>query len=233
MNTSAQLTALLLGLTGSLHCVGMCSPLVMAVTQVKPGAVFNKFLYNGGRVLTYATLGAFISAFGMAIRFSEFQIVISLVVGCLLVIAGIAGISDIRIPILTTVLQKVSSVLKTSFGKFIQRKTKLSMIVLGMLNGLLPCGLTYLALTYCLTLAGPLDGFNFMLLFGAGTLPVMLGFTSVLQFFIKRFHFNINRLTKVMLVTVGCLLIGRVFFSHFHNHNPASIKQHVVDVICK
>jgi sulfite exporter TauE/SafE len=46
---------------------------------------------------------------------------------------------------------------------------------MGMLNGFLPCGMTLIALSYCLILAGPIDGFNFMLLFGVGTLPVMLG----------------------------------------------------------
>jgi sulfite exporter TauE/SafE len=82
-------TAFIIGFAGSLHCLGMCSPLAMAVTNMSPAIVLNRLLYNFGRILTYG--------------------------------------------------------------------------LMARLNGVLPCELSFLALTYCLTLAGPADGFIFMI----------------------------------------------------------------------
>ena len=102
--------------------------------------------------------------------------------------------------------------------------------MLGVLNGILPCGLTLVALTWCLTLRGPGDGFNFMFLFGAGTLPVMLGVTGVFPVLVKKINWSIHRLTTAMLILSGCLLIARVFLVHIP-HAPSG---GIVDIImCK
>lgn len=224
-------TALVLGFAGSLHCLGMCSPLALAITHTRKGAVWNKLIYNGGRVLMYGILGAVVSSFGLVIRFSAFQAVLSVSLGVLLVFMGLAGMSSLHVPVITPLMQKLSLTLKDAFARVLKHKTRRALFLLGTLNGLLPCGLTYLALTYCLVLKGPLDGFNFMLVFGAGTLPVMAGFTVVLQYLIRRFAINTIRLTRISLVISGCLLIGRVVFAH-HDQSMASPGSEAV-VICK
>jgi sulfite exporter TauE/SafE len=74
-----------------------------------------------------------------------------------------------------------------------------------------------------------MEGFGFMLLFGAGTLPVMLGFTSIITQLLKRFNFNFQHVTSAMLILSGILLIVRVFIIHQpHQH---SIQQGVVDIV--
>lgn len=225
-------TAFILGFAGSLHCLGMCSPLAMAVTNMYPRIVVSRLLYNGGRIFMYGVLGSIIASVGFALPMTKYQNLLSIVLGIALLVIAITGVSGMRIPLLTNILERFSLFLKKLFSKFIQKRSNVSTFVLGSLNGVLPCGLSFLALTYCLTLAGPKDGFVFMLVFGAGTLPVMLGFASLFLWTVNRFNISAKKLTTGMLILSGMLLIGRVFFVHLpHTH---SIHEALVDiVICK
>jgi sulfite exporter TauE/SafE len=216
-------TALLLGLAGSLHCLSMCSPLAMAVTSMRHPFFINRLVYNGGRILTYGLLGVLFSAFGSLFQFPAIQQWLSIGLGCALIVLGITGIGNIKIPFVSAFIYTLTLQLKKWFAVFIHKKSTISILFLGMLNGLLPCGLTYLALTYCITLTSPAYGFIFMLLFGAGTLPVMLGITSVLQTLINRFHINFSKVNTYALIGLGVLLISRSFVSSHHtSHSPHS-----------
>ncbi|MBX7127313.1 MAG: sulfite exporter TauE/SafE family protein [Cyclobacteriaceae bacterium] len=210
------IAAILMGLTGGFHCAGMCSPLA-AVIAVRPPATLHRLLYNAGRVLTYALLGAVAATAGSLLQFNLLQNWISLGMGTLLILLGIGTVGNIRIPLLTSGVQKLTLWIKRHFSTFLGKRTTASVFVLGMLNGLLPCGLTYIALTYCLTLFSPLDGFVFMLLFGVGTLPVMLGFTALLGWLTRRFSFSSAKLATISFILVGMLLIGRGVFTHMHS----------------
>ena len=87
-------------------------------------------------------------------------------------------------------------------------------MLLGALNGLLPCGLSLLALSTCLIAPTALDGLYFMLLFGVGTLPAMLGLVSLVQFLVSRFNLSFYRINTFMLIVAGSLLIARVYLTH-------------------
>jgi len=221
------LTALVMGFAGSLHCIGMCSPLAMAVSNVTPRVALNRLIYNAGRIITYGILGAVIGIIGWTIPFGNFQNLVSILLGVTLLIFGVLGVSNVRVPGLTNILQHATAYLKKLFGKFLQQKTYASVFILGSLNGILPCGLTFLALTFCLTLNSPVDSFYYMVLFGLGTLPAMLGFTAILMRLLKRFNVSLRKVTTTMLILSGCLLIARVFL--FHHHLP---EEHgMVDII--
>jgi uncharacterized protein len=225
-------TALILGFAGSLHCLGMCSPLAMAVTNASPTAALTRLLYNLGRILTYATLGAIVGSVGIALPTSTYQNILSVVVGIVFIIVGLSGISAMKIPVFTTVLTKINFQLKGLFANTLNKRSFATSFLLGSLNGLLPCGLSFLALTYCLTLSGPIAGFAFMLLFGLGTLPVMLGFTTVFKWIVSRLHFSSHKLTTGLVILSGILLIARVFIVHISE--TRSFGETVVDiVVCK
>src|SRR5688572_28301502 len=183
------LTALIMGLTGSLHCVGMCSPLAMAVGNMNARAFLNRVTYNAGRIVRYGLLGLAIARVGLAIPISKFQNLISILLGIILLLAGI-GLLKLNIPIFSKAIATLTSIIKKLFTKFLNRKNFGSVFLLGTVNGILPCGLVWIALTYSLTLQSPLESFSFMMLFGVGTLPVMLGFTSIITTLLRRFHFN-------------------------------------------
>jgi sulfite exporter TauE/SafE len=84
----------------------------------------------------------------------------------------------------------------------------------------LPCGLTSIALAYCISLSTPQEGFLFMLIFGLATLPVMLGLTSIFQIYIKKLNFSFQRVTTVTMILLGILLISRSIISNHHTTIP-------------
>ena len=222
-------TAIVLGFAGSIHCVGMCSPLAFAVTSMKPAALLNRVVYNGGRILTYAVMGASAASIGLLLPFQKFQSIISLGLGVALLVIGFCGLKAFRLRGISMAMQRVTSKLKTLFARQMRQRSRSAMFVMGALNGILPCGHTFIALGWCLTLRGPVDGFNFMLLFGAGTLPVMLGFTGFIPEVAKRLNWNLQRLTTAMMIFSGCVLIVRALTIHVPH--AVSSRADLVDII--
>ena len=204
-------TALLIGLTGSLHCAGMCSPLLMAVTNLTQAVALNRVLYNGGRILTYGLLGAAASSAGSFFPVARYQNILSITFGIILILAAILRIDRFNIPVLMKGASMITAWVKSKFAFFLARKSSPAIFLMGMLNGFLPCGMTLLALGYCMMLNGPVDGFNFMLLFGAGTLPVMLGLAPVILLGIKKFNLSIQTATTSLMILAGVILIARIF----------------------
>ena len=109
------ITALILGFAGSLHCVGMCSPLAMAVSNVTPRALLNRFIYNMGRILTYGVLGASIGSLTMILPLSKYQNLVSILLGIILLFVG-AGLMSTNIKALSDPLGKFTSLLKKLFA---------------------------------------------------------------------------------------------------------------------
>lgn len=228
-STVMYLTALLMGLAGGLHCVGMCGPLVLAATAKSPFAG-SKLIYNLGRVLTYGLLGVLAGAVGGFIQ--PFQNVFAYVLGGLFLLMGFGAISGVYIPLLSSIIHRFTNWLKATFGNFL--KGKKNIFFLGMLNGLLPCGLTYLALTYCFTLDSYAEGFLFMIIFGAGTIPVMVGLLWVLGNVLSKFKINFRKVSMVVMIAIGSLVIGRALMSH-GNHIEINAQSNAIidDVICR
>lgn len=221
-------TALIMGFAGSLHCAGMCSPLVMAVSTVSKRAVLNRLVYNSGRILVYGALGAAATALGYIVPLSKFQNLVSIVLGIIILLVGL-GLLRPTIPIISHAVARVTGFIKTAFAKFLARKNYGATFLLGMLNGLLPCGLILVALTFCLTVSSALEGFQFMIVFGAGTLPVMFGLPSIIAGLVKRFNFRVQNIVTGMLIGSGVLLIARVFLIQLPHH--PSIQQGVIDIV--
>jgi uncharacterized protein len=222
-----MLTAIILGLTGSLHCAGMCSPLAFAVFSKSGTVVFHRVLYNVGRILMYCVFGFSVSAMGVMLPLPV-QYAVSITLGVIFLVIGITG-HNFKAPSLAPAL-RFTSFLKAQFSRFLQDKKRSSIFFMGMLNGLLPCGLTFLALTSCLTLNKPIDGFIFMAGFGAGTLPVMLGLVSIIPFLTRQLNFSAGRLSMILQIAAGCLLIARVLLVEPHVN---STTQSDPIVICK
>ncbi|MBI3218615.1 MAG: sulfite exporter TauE/SafE family protein [Bacteroidetes bacterium] len=220
-------TALIMGLAGSFHCVGMCSPLVMAATTHNP-FLLSKVIYNSGRVLVYGLLGAIAATIGSSwIQVSQ-QNYLSLAMGIVFLFLGLGIFKRVHIPFLSAGVAHLLSHLRKWFGYWLPARTHVSMWILGMLNGLLPCGLTYMAVASCFILPGAIDGFWFMIVFGLGTWPVMVGITWMATGFIRKISYQ--RVTTTLFLLTGILLIGRVFWVHQHTV-PVDIRQPVA--VCK
>ncbi|MEA2099223.1 MAG: sulfite exporter TauE/SafE family protein [Campylobacterota bacterium] len=191
METVNILTIISIAFLGSFgHCIGMCGGIVVAYSTIKINPKSSKvtqgvahLLYSFGRVLTYTILGAMFGALGGVVTFSNNAN------GGLLIFAGVvmvlAGLSLMgKIKFLTIIEHSFSSspLYKTAFKSVLNSKSNLSFFVLGMLNGLLPCGFVYFFAITAASTADPLYGAMVMAIFGLSTIPAMfgLGFLSSL-----------------------------------------------------
>lgn len=197
----------LLGVTGSLHCAGMCSPLAMAITARQP--MFTKILYNSGRIVTYALLGAIAAQIGQFAFLYTYQSLISIALGLSIIIIVGAGISPRFFPaFITCYVQQFSTWLKIVFSKYIGKRSYQAMFFLGMLNGLLPCGVSSFALLSCLIMPDALTGFMAMLVFGLGTWPMMLGYPWAMRNLGGLLRMNFQKATFMAMIVSGILMIG-------------------------
>lgn len=204
-------TPFLIGLAGSLHCIGMCSPLVMAISGRK-GAIGRNLTYNIGRILTYGLLGSLVSFIGMGLSFAGIQDSISIIAGILILVIGVANLRIAAPSFINRVLGKLILYIKTKF--------RLNPILLGMVNGLLPCGMTLVALGYCITLDWPADGFLAMIYFGLGTLPAMLGVPTVMKALASKLRLGYKPIQVTLMMVSGILLIGRGLSNYHNTTNP-------------
>jgi uncharacterized protein len=224
-------TAILLGFAGSLHCAGMCSPLMLAVTSQRP-FLMTKVMYNTGRIITYGLLGTVAASLGSWFYFMNYQQVLSFAMGAVLVLFGLVGISGANIPLVTPLMLRLTNWVKNKFGWALQKTSLGSRFLMGMLNGLLPCGLTYLALTACFIFPRPVDGLVYMLLFGLGTWPVMIGVGWAVENTVLKNWFKTKRFTRFALVLAGALLMGRVWLMHGVADMPLHSSVGQIEVVC-
>jgi sulfite exporter TauE/SafE len=167
--------ALLLGLLGSVHCIGMCGPIALALPlqRAKTNSVLQGiFIYNFGRAFTYALLGALSGLAGNALKFAAGQQVLSITAGTIILLSLLAGVFRKQVKI-SSAFAKWFSAVRNALGKLFKRKRSDALLLIGILNGLLPCGLVYAALGGAAATGNFLNGALFMFVFGLGTIPVL------------------------------------------------------------
>ncbi|MEO1213733.1 MAG: sulfite exporter TauE/SafE family protein [Bacteroidota bacterium] len=204
------LSALSLGFLGSLHCVGMCGPISLALTAGKGKRQFwiSRLLYNLGRTTTYVLLGLVVGIFGQSLSMVGFQQSLSIIlgVGWLLVLFLLPNWENrlLKLPFLRKFLIKI----KGALSGHIQRPTIHLMYNAGIVNGFLPCGLVYVALSGAMASNSLADSLAFMALFGFGTIPAMLALS-----FFSYVRKDLIQYIKPILYTASfifaCLLILR------------------------
>lgn len=200
-----------MGLFGSVHCVMMCGPLIAAIPNVKSNyrkQLWIKLNYHAGRIITYGVLGFSIAYLGSLSNFvKNGQQVISLITGGGLIVLGLLH----WLPVYTLkVYKKQQHLLQPIFKQIGYWLFKPGgHFVAGLLNGLLPCGMIYIALASALNAESPMGGAMFMLLFGAGTLPLLFGFTLVASWGKGKIKLNFNKWLPVLFVLMGLWFLLR------------------------
>src|SRR5690348_10881183 len=114
--------ALVIGITGSLHCAGMCSPLMMVVTNLTPSVLINRIVYNAGRILTYVMLGMVFSNVGSILPIGTYQNVLSILFGAILLLIPVLRIKSLNIKFLSTGVNWLLVRIKARYGFFLQKK---------------------------------------------------------------------------------------------------------------
>ena len=202
-------SAFLVGIVGSMHCVGMCGPIALALpyqSSTKLGQVANILLYNFGRILTYAALGILIGFFGKTFAIAGMQVYVSIGLGILLLLIAIFTINVERNLLRIPFVNKLNSWVKLKMAKLLREAKRSTLFSLGMLNGLLPCGLVYMAIVGAVSTGSIWQGSAYMALFGLGTLPLMLSTALLGQFVPLRWRNQMRKLIPVFLVAFAILI---------------------------
>ena len=163
-------SAVVLGLLGSVHCLAMCGPLVIALNSKKQQTLVDKVYYNGGRILSYGAMGLIAGLVGGGIGLMVGQQYLSIFTGVLLLLGLLVSWMDsgkYYLPI-----SKLFYGLKSKMSNILTGHPSQQWLF-GIYNGLLPCGLTYVALAAAVATGNLFDGVLYMVLFGIGTGPMM------------------------------------------------------------
>lgn len=201
-------TAFILGFVGSLHCAAMCGPLALAVPVVgktKSSLIATRLIFNGGRIATYCALGLVFGILGRTLSLAGFQQWLSIVVGSAILLALVFS----RRAESSFLAVKPVLWLKQKFSTFLQRRGYPARFVLGALNGLLPCGLVYVAAAGAVATGGVSRGTEYMLVFGLGTLPMMLGIAVCGTGFKRIGRLPVRNLIPGSVAVMATLLILR------------------------
>jgi uncharacterized protein len=201
-----------LGAAGSLHCVGMCGPLSLALPVhhlSKTKKLFSLLLYQFGRIITYSAIGLLFGLTGRRIYISGYQQWFSIGMGILVLSLAVLYFiqnKTVHLKFLNqfyfSVQKLISRLLKSITGPF-------SFLLMGMANGLLPCGMVYIAVAATLSFTDVAQSVSFMAMFGAGTLPAMMMVAYAGQLIKPEVRQTLRKAVPFLVVTMGVLLILR------------------------
>lgn len=200
-----------MGTLGSFHCVGMCGPLALSL-PINNNSFQSKFLgallYNAGRIITYSVFGLVFGIIGKSVALFGYQQWLSIILGILIIMF-------LLLPKKYTAFANNNIVL-TFFGKIRSALAKLfvtknntSLFTIGLLNGLLPCGLVYMAAAGAIATGDILRSVLFMAFFGLGTLPIMWSIAFLGNYVSINIRQKIRRAYPYMMIVMACLLIVR------------------------
>ncbi|MEP3208626.1 MAG: sulfite exporter TauE/SafE family protein [Maribacter sp.] len=206
------LSAIILGLMGSLHCVGMCGPIafVLPVDRTNNYKKFIQiFIYHFGRLLAYGIIGLVFGLVGKGLYVFGMQQKLSIAIGILMIIIVLIPYKTFNKYNFSKPLYKMVSKVKNRLGQELKKKSPDTFITIGFLNGFLPCGLVYVALFGAIAMGSAAQGSLYMILFGLGTIPLMttaIYFSGLLKGTLRR---KVQQLIPVFVILVGALFILR------------------------
>jgi uncharacterized protein len=205
-------TGLTIGLVGSLHCVGMCGPIAVALPLGKRSfadRAFGGLLYNFGRTITYGAMGAVFGFLGKGIELAGFQQWASILIGVVMIMSvvfpyffkGQFNAESFGQGITLKLIRK----LRAMFGN----QSKKNLLVIGLLNGLLPCGLVYVAIAGAINTNDVITGIFFMIAFGLGTIPLLLAVSLLGDFIGSNMKRKLNNIIPAFIIILGIIFILR------------------------
>lgn len=206
LSNASYLALFLIGLLTSIHCVGMCGGIMLSQSIGKEST--NKFeaikpsmLYNLGRVISYTILGGAVGALGSLFSLSLFsKALIQIIAALFMIIMGfnLAGFNlfkkfYIKLPWSSCSLKSKSS----------------SPFLVGILNGLMPCGPLQTMQVYALSTGSVLKGALSMFIFSLGTVPLMLTFGALSGLLSKKYTKNLLRYSGILIIFLGLTMGNR------------------------
>jgi sulfite exporter TauE/SafE/copper chaperone CopZ len=220
----------LIGLITSVHCVAMCGGINLSqcipqrAARIEGGGptLLPGILYNGGRVISYTAAGIIAGALGSVLTLSgRFQGAVQLAAGVFMVFMGINMLGIFQGP-LGTALRRFTARLPKVFTKKTgeQKAGNKSPLVIGLLNGLMPCGPLQAMQLYALSTGSPVSGGRAMFLFSMGTVPLMFGIGAVSSLLSKKFTLGVMKAGAVLVTVLGMTMFTNGWNLAGINFNP-------------
>ncbi|PWL28148.1 MAG: hypothetical protein DCO96_09225 [Fluviicola sp. XM-24bin1] len=205
------ITGFVLGISSSLHCIGMCGPIAMALPLNRKSnatILFGALQYNLGRTITYALLGVVAGLFGLTVNTFGFLQWASIFAGILLILFAWRKLLA-RIPFLHAPNFFFATKLNGLLSRIVKSKNPGKLWLFGALNGLFPCGMVYAALLNSILAGSPVNSSLAMIAFGFGTLPAMLFVSFAIGKISKERQQSFRRALPYILSIVGVIVILR------------------------
>jgi sulfite exporter TauE/SafE len=205
-------SAFVLGLLGSFHCVGMCGPIAFMLPVDRTNSlkkIFQITLYHFGRLLAYSLIGLVFGIVGKSLYIFGLQQQLSIAIGILMIIVVLIPYKTFNKYNFSKPLYKIIGKVKSALGKELKKKTPDTFLTIGFLNGFLPCGLVYMAVFAAIATGNLLDGSLYMVLFGLGTIPLMTTAIYISRFLKGSIRQHIQKAIPVFVIIIGALFILR------------------------
>ncbi|MCK5124666.1 MAG: sulfite exporter TauE/SafE family protein [candidate division Zixibacteria bacterium] len=205
-------TAFIIGLAGSLHCIGMCGPIAIALPlqdKSKYRLLIGRVLYNFGRIITYAVLGLIFGFIGQGFFIGGYQQTLSIVLGVLMLLTIFLPSKYASYLTGARLHEKLTGKIRGLWRKLMEKNSISSLFLIGLLNGFLPCGLVYIAIAGSIATGTALGGALYMAVFGFGTFPVMLAMSLIGRVLNYKMKLKLKKLLPVGVVVLATLFILR------------------------
>jgi len=205
-------TAFLIGFLGSFHCAGMCGPIAISIPHQDKNPLnilLNGLSYNIGRIMTYTFLGLVIGLIGKGFFLAGAQRWISMGLGILLLIIALFSINVETKIVKIKFVNDFNQWLSHNLGFLLRSKSRWSIIGIGILNGFLPCGLVYMAIAGALSHSDIWHSVQYMVFFGLGTMPMMLGLSVSGRLIPVKIKNLIRKAYPIFLILFAILFIMR------------------------
>jgi uncharacterized protein len=199
------------------HCIGMCGPLVASYTlagSTQPGPLITRImphvLYNSGRIAMYSLIGGFMGLSGSFInvagRLANIQNSVALLAGVIMLLMGASIVS--RGGNAAWIEKHNSSIIRAATG-IRASSSPLRYFPLGIVLGLLPCGLSYTVFIAAAGTGGFSPGMLTALVFGLGTLPALIAFGAIISSLSAALRTRIYRTSGVLVILMGIYYMYR------------------------
>lgn len=224
-------TAFILGLLGSLHCLGMCGPIAFMLPLDRTNQVkqfFQLMSYHSGRLLTYGLLGVLFGLLGRGFELFVFQQHLSIFTGALMIIIILFPKLVYQLKA-TKALNIYISKIKSTLGKELKQKRNDTFFAIGFLNGFLPCGLVYMALIGAVATHSTFQGSLYMIVFGLGTIPLMSSIVYIGKFTNLRLNRYFKKVIPMVVIAIGVLFILRGLGLNIPYISPAASVSNLVE----
>ncbi|WKD86212.1 hypothetical protein KCTC32516_01573 [Polaribacter huanghezhanensis] len=227
-------SAIIFGLLGSFHCIGMCGPIAFMLPVDRTNntkRILQISVYHFGRLFTYGILGLLFGFLGKGFYLFGFQQYVSIVIGVLMILMVVLPKKTINTFSITKPIYKLLSGVKNRLGKELKKKKTDTFFTIGFLNGFLPCGLVYMAIFASIATGNVVEGSLYMVLFGLGTIPLMTAFVYLGNFTTGLVRKRIQQFIPVAVVVIAVLFIlrgmglGIPYVSPIHVHEMVAGSQ--------